>query len=762
MKVQPSRVRVLPGLVFLLTILQAALTDSPGFAQGTKADYERAANFGQRTTGKVFKARVQPHWLPGGRHFWYRNDLADGRREFVFVDAEKAERKPLFDQAKLAEALKKASGKPQDGTKLAMDRLVVVPEGFLHFEAAGKTWRFDPKTGTLTEAPIPAAPASAANDGPGRRGRRGGARQPGSPRGEDSPDGKFRTFIRDFDVNLEEKGTGKKSPVSFEGAETDGYESGVFWSPDSKKFVALRTAKGDTHIVNMVASSPTDQLQPKLVSHDYLKPGDKLPISRPHLFDVASRREIPIEDDHAPNPFGIEDVRWSPDSKRFTFVYNQRGHQVLRVVAVDAADGRASVLVDEASKTFVDYAHKQFLHFLDAKNELIWMSERSGWNHLYLMDATTGAIKNPITRGDWLVREVERVDEDTRQVWLRVRGIHPGQDPYFEHFARVGLDGNGLVVLTEGDGTHDVEYSPDRKYLIDSYSRVDMPPVTELRRASDGKLVVELERADASALIAAGWKAPERFVAKGRDGKTDIYGVIIRPTTFRADRKYPVLEDIYAGPQDAFVPKRFAPSQPGQGMAELGFIVVKIDGMGTNWRSKAFHDVCWKNLADAGFPDRIAWIKAAAAKEPAMDLTRVGLYGGSAGGQNALGGLLTHGDFYKAGAADCGCHDNRMDKVWWNELWMGWPLGPHYEEQSNVTMAHQLQGKLLLTVGELDRNVDPASTMQVVNALIKADKDFELIVFPGANHGAGSSPYGRRRLQDFFVRNLMGVEPRSR
>jgi dipeptidyl aminopeptidase/acylaminoacyl peptidase len=222
-----------------------------------------------------------------------------------------------------------------------------------------------------------------------------------------------------------------------------------------------------------------------------------------------------------------------------------------------------------------------------------------------------------------------------------------------------------------------------------------------------------------------------------------------------------VIEQIYAGPQGAFVPKRFMPFSGAQALAQLGFIVVQIDGMGTNWRSKAFHDVCWKNLGDAGFPDRILWMKAAAKKDPSMDLTRVGIYGGSAGGQNALGGLLTHPEFYKVGAADCGCHDNRMDKIWWNEAWMGWPVGPHYAEQSNVTNAHKLQGKLLLTVGELDHNVDPASTMQVVNALIKADKDFELVVFPGADHGAGGSRYGERRRRDFFVRHLLGVEPRS-
>jgi dipeptidyl aminopeptidase/acylaminoacyl peptidase len=273
--------------------------------------------------------------------------------------------------------------------------------------------------------------------------------------------------------------------------------------------------------------------------------------------------------------------------------------------------------------------------------------------------------------------------------------------------------------------------------------------------------VSELTRGDWSALLETGWKVPERFVAKGRDGTTDIYGVIYRPTNHDPAKKYPVIESIYAGPHGAHVPKRFSSFHWTQSLTELGFIVVQIDGMGTNWRSKAFHDVCWKNLADAGFPDRILWMKAAAGKDPSMDVSRVGIYGGSAGGQNALGALLFHPEFYKAAAADCGCHDNRMDKIWWNEAWMGWPIGPHYAEQSNVTNAHKLQGKLLLTVGELDHNVDPSSTMQVVNALIRADKDFELIVFPGADHGAGGSPYGDRRRRDFFVRNLLGVEPRS-
>ena len=554
----------------------------------------------------------------------------------------------------------------------------------------------------------------------------------------------------------------RKSPWRLTGPRGDAYDRGVYWSRDSKRLVALRTQEGDKRVVTLVESSPRIQLQPRVSTYDYLKPGDKIPITKPHLFDVESRKPIEIADALFPNPWSLDEIRWSGDSSRFTFLYNQRGHQVLRVVAVDASTGEAKALVDEQSPTFIDYSNKTFLHFLDATDEILWMSERDGWNHLYLIDAQSGEVKRQVTKGEWVVRGVDRVDDDGRAVWIRAMGIIPGQDPYHVHYARVSLDGGDPVLLTAGDGNHQVRYSPDRSYLVDTYSRVDLAPVTELRRSADGSLACELERADDSALRSAGWAAPERFVAKDRDGSTDIHGVIFRPTNLDPSKRYPIIEQIYAGPQGAFVPKTFASVHGTQSLAELGFVVVQIDGMGTNWRSRAFHDVACRNLADAGLPDRILWIQAAAAKYPYLDPGRVGVYGGSAGGQNALGAMLFHGDFYKAAVADCGCHDNRMDKIWWNEAWMGWPIGPHYAEQSNVTHAGKLSGPLLLTVGELDHNVDPASTMQVVAALIRAGKDFDLVVFPGADHGAGGSPYGERRKRDFFVRHLLKIEPPAR
>ncbi|MEM1061462.1 MAG: prolyl oligopeptidase family serine peptidase, partial [Planctomycetota bacterium] len=417
-------------------------------------------------------------------------------------------------------------------------------------------------------------------------------------------------------------------------------------------------------------------------------------------------------------------------------------------------------LIDEVSPTFISYKRKFFLHFDDDDREIVWMSERDGWNHLYLIDGRRGKVKNRITRGKWVVRNVEHVDKERREIWFSASGLIPGQDPYYLHLCRVNFDGSGMTVLTDGDGTHEWAFSPDRRYFVDSWSRVDEPPVTVLRDARTGKVVCRLERADASRLFATGWIAPEPLAAKGRDGETDIHGIIVRPSNFSTEKTYPVVEYIYAGPHSAFVPKAFGMNRILHEMAELGFVVVQIDGMGTSWRSKAFHDVCWGNLSDGGFPDRVRWIRAAAENVPQMDLSRVGIHGGSAGGQNAMSALLSFPDFYHVGVADCGCHDNRVDKAWWNELYMGYPVGPQYAKNSNVERAHLLKGKLFLIVGELDKNVDPSSTLQVVDALIKADKDFDLLVMPGVGHAAARTEYGRRRLMDFMVRNLHGVEPR--
>ncbi|MBC7964406.1 MAG: prolyl oligopeptidase family serine peptidase, partial [Fuerstia sp.] len=436
-----------------------------------------------------------------------------------------------------------------------------------------------------------------------------------------------------------------------------------------------------------------------------------------------------------------------------------RGHQRIRVLEVTTATGDVRAIVDEFSDTFIQYSSDGKMELKWLKDgKLLWASERTGWNHLYRYDTASGTLLNAVTSGDWNVRRIEHIDEESGHVWFFAVGLNAGQDPYHEHFCRANLDGSGFVQLTDGDGTHAIEWSPDKPWLIDRYSRVDLPPVTELRAADDGKLVCRLEEADAREIIAARGGLPERFVAKGRDGTTDIWGIIHRPKDFDASRSYAVIENIYAGPHDHHVPKEFRGSfGQQQAIADRGFMVVQIDGMGTAWRSKAFHDVCYRNLKDAGFPDRMAWMKAAKEKFTQMDLTRVGIYGGSAGGQNAMAALVWHSDFYKVAIADCGCHDNRMDKIWWNEQWMGVPEGDVYANNSNMEHAGQLQGHLMLVVGELDRNVDPATTMQVAKRLVDSGKEFDLIVVPGAGHGACETPWASSRRLKFFETHLGSV-----
>jgi dipeptidyl-peptidase-4 len=570
-----------------------------------------------------------------------------------------------------------------------------------------------------------------------------------------SPDGRWLVFLHEQDLWLHPLAGGEPMALSSDGTRDDRYELPVAWSPDSTQLAARRVRGGEHRTITLIESSPADQVQPKQRIVPYAKPGDRIDQQRPCLFRIADRAQIPVETSLLEDPWSIDELAWNEDGSGFTLLFNQRGHQVMRVVEIDRA-GKARVLVDERARTFIDYAGKSYCRRLAKGAGILWMSERDGWNHLYRYDARSGAVRNQITRGNWVVRSVERVDEDAGLIWFTAGGIVPGQDPYYVQHARVAFDGSGLTLLTAGDGTHEVHWSPDRRWLLDTWSRVDAPPQCALRDGSTGKEVVALERADIAGLQPLGWQPPERFVAKGRDGTTDIHGVLWRPRGFDPAKRYPVVECIYAGPQSAYVPKSFRATCGQQVIADLGFVVGMIDGMGTSQRSKAFHDVCWKNLADAGFPDRIPWWKAAASARPWMDLSRVGIYGGSAGGQNALGALLFHPEFYQVAVADCGCHDNRMDKIWWNELWMGWPVGPHYAEQSNVTNAAKLQGRLMLIVGELDDNVDPSSTFQVAHALEQAGKEFELVVVHGQGHGAAETLFGSRKRAEFLVRNLLG------
>ncbi len=719
----------------------------------------------ERFKGLVDRDRIQPRWIDATR-CWYVAREHTGARSFVLLDAAATapESRSLRMDGKRLDSMFKTSAASIDHIDATKDPAIV--RVFLGNQTQ---WLMNMAT---TEAKrihnVFEYELSQGIAKPVRGTGTKGAQRDKPESGVLSPDGAYLAFVKDSQLWVVQyyRGSRMGAPIAVtdDGTEERHYAEPIRWSPDGQSLVCMLREPEQDHVVRLVESSPEDQLQPKVLElNSYLKPGDRIERLQPRLFRVTGDVDAPIvpvaitHEELFANPWSLDKLRWDDDSSRFTFLYNERGHRVMRWIAVDAASGAARAIIDEAPTTFFDYANKLYHRQLRSRNEVLWTSERSGWNHLYAIDVDSGAVR-AVTSGEWLVRSVESVDRNERFATLRVMGRHPDQDPYHVHFIRVHLGTGAITPLTEGDGTHQLEWSPDGRWYIDSYSRVDHPPVWELRSADGGELLEVMERADWSALVEAGWRPPQRFAADGRDGETDIYGVVYRPTDWDPAKSYPIIESIYAGPHGAHVPKRWSVHRKPRELAELGFIVVQIDGMGTNWRSKAFHDVCWKNLGDAGFPDRIAWMRALAAADSSIDLERVGIYGGSAGGQNAMRALIAHGDFYDAAVADCGCHDNRMDKIWWNEAWMSWPLGPHYDESSNVVQAHRMQGDLMLVVGELDRNVDPASTLQVVDALVKADKDFELLILPGLGHGAGESDYGTRRRRDFFRRTLLGEQ----
>ena len=671
--------------------------------------------------------------------------------EYVKVDAGKQKRTALFDQQKLSAALESSTGKDIDPMQLPIQRCHVTPGAdTLRFVYEGKRWCFDIRRNRLTdEGQLPA---------PGRQrhwmevdDEKGGAPVT-------SPDGKYVAFIKNDNICVREVATGKETQLSQDGTPGNYYSSYIQWSPDSKLVAAFRIRPAQKRYVYYVESSPTDQLQPKLHKQEYAKPGDELAFKVPCIYGVENGKRLIPSTDLFSHQYEIYALQWNSDSKGITFEYNERGHKVYRVLEVSAEDGSVRPLIEEKEEKYVNYP-RIFRHFLADGKRIIWSSERDNYNHLYMYDRATARPTHQITKGEWYVREVQYVDEENQQIYFSANGMNKDEDPYLIHYYRIGFDGKGLTALTPEEGMHKAWYSSDYKYLVDVYSKVDQAPVAVVRSAADGKIVMPLEKADIAQLTANGWKAPEVFTAKGRDGKTDMWGIIYRPSNFDPAKKYPVIEYIYSGPGDQYVPKTFSSYNWWMtSLAELGFIVVQVDGMTTSFRSKEFEEVCYKNLKDAGLPDHIAWIKAAAQKYPYMDIDRVGIFGCSAGGQESTTAVLLHPEFYKAAYSACGCHDNRMDKIWWNELWMGYPVDDSYKECSNVENAHLLQRPLMLVVGEMDDNVDPASTMQVVNALIKANKDFELVVIPGAHHTMGED-FGEHKRYDFFVRNLIGVNP---
>ena len=704
-------------LCSLLCLLTMAFGAESAASQVTRADYERADTI-LKCSDRVYSPAIHPEWIDSSHYFWYKNHEKEGDFYYL-VNAESGKKQRAADKKGLAAFFSKKQ------KKLAESLLK-------EEEKRPDRWR------RREEAPVPVV----------------------------SPDKKWEAYVKDNNLYLspvrdeKEKDKPKEEiALTMDGTANLRYDGwSIIWSPDSRKLATVKVRDVQERRIPLIESSPSSQKQPILQWRDYAKPGDVLPVYLPVLFDVEARKQMALNVTPYENQFYLNLTGWREDSRAFTFEFNQRGHQRYVIGEVSAADGSIRHLVDEQTKTFI-YYYNNYRYDLDDGKELLWISERDGWRHLYLIDGTNGQVKQQVTKGEWVVRQVDYVDETNRVVYFTASGFNKGEDPYNLHYCRINLDGTGFTDMTPENGNHRVTFSADRSYFTDVYSRPDLPPVSQLKRTSDASVVAGLQRCDVSALQAESWQMPEVFCAKGRDGQTDIWGNIYRPMHFDASKSYPVVEFIYAGPHDSHVDKDFKPAHHlVSKLVELGFIVVSIDGMGTSNRSKAFHDVCWKNLKDAGFPDRIAWMKAAGAKYKYMDLNRVGIYGWSAGGQNAMAALLFHNDFYKVAVALCGCHDNRMDKIWWNEQWMGYPIDVSYSTSSNVDNAYRLKGKLLLINGELDDNVDPASTLQVVSALMKANKNFEQLYLPGKTHSLGG-PFEMHKMHDFFVKNLLGQEP---
>lgn len=737
-------------------------------AQGTLEDYKRAEAFLPWNAAKLFfSGNVEPGFIDEGDAFLYRS-ASRGAERFMVVDPAAKTRAPAFDHARLAQALHAANGKEYDAARLPL-RYVHFLDGRarIRFLLEDAAWTCELSSYVCSKPPHP---GPAAHELP-------------------SPDGKWIAYLDGHNVFARSTVNGEVVQLSRDGREGYGYGRDYYgpdfqlddddkpgkpgisaiWSPDSKKLFTYRTDHRKTKLTYVLQSvAPKGGMRTLLHAYPYPLPGDEdLPTLEPVVFDVEQRKQINIAAQPLLDPlisWRLPRGFWTKDSKKIYFIDMMRGYKTGYLVAADAATGESRRIIEERSSVLVDH-NVQLLAFIHSGEQILWSSERDGWNHLYLYDGETGKLLRQVTKGQWPVREIVHVDERNRIVYFTAGGREAG-DPHLRRLYRINLDGTGLKLLTREDADHDVTMSPTGRFFVDVYSKVNTAPVAVLRRSSDGETVQALEQADLEELLATGWRFPEPFRAKAADGKTDVYGVLFKPVNFDPSKKYPIIENIYSGPHWFNTPKHFpmnayesGPFFTSQSVANLGFIVMVMDGRGQNARGTAFRNHQYRNLADAGLEDRIAAMKQLAERRDYIDISRVGIFGYSAGGYAAARAMLAHPQFYKVGVASAGNHDHRMDKLSWNERWMGYPIGEHYHEQSNITHAAQLQGKLLLTYGDIDTNVPPASTLRLVHALMEANKDFDLLVFPNRGHYLDDDPYFIRRRWDYFVKHLLGVEP---
>jgi dipeptidyl aminopeptidase/acylaminoacyl peptidase len=736
----------------------------------TEKEYQRAESFLSYSTQKLIDRNfTSPNWITGDR-FWYRTLTPQGS-EFVLIDPVKKTKSPAFDAQKLATALSTATGRKVNASSLPFQSFSYSDDNkSISFLANGQFWKANLQNYTLEKAEV-------ANNG-GRFGRRSLE--------VTSPDGTKAAFIRDWNLWIRDIKTGKETQLTKDGIKDFGYATDnagwthsdapvLRWSPDSKK---IATFKQDQRQVGEMYLATTNVGHPKLEQWKYPLPGDEhIPMITRVIIEVDNPKVITLN--VAPDPHRatlsddisssgtFDDVDWSEDGNWLAFVSTSRDHKNEKFRIANAVTGEVREVFEENVRTQYESGWGTInWKFLPKTNEIIWFSERDNWGHLYLYDAITGKLKNQITKGEFVVSEMIKVDEQARSIYFYAFGLQK-ENPYFQSLYKIGFDGKGMTLLTPGDGYHEVKFSPSGKYILDTYSKPDVPPVTIVRDMT-GKQLVEVERTDLSRLKAAGWKAPTAITLKAHDGVTDLYGLLYTPTNLDLSKKYPIIDYIYPGPQGGSMGGQWgfvASRGDHQALAELGFCVLVLEGTSNPLRSKSFHDMYYPNMSENTLPDQVTGIRQLAQRFKYIDTTRVGIWGHSGGGFATAAAMFRYPDFFKVGISESGNHDNRNYEDDWGERYIGLlkknPDGTdNYTEQANQLYAKNLKGKLLLAHGLIDDNVPPYNTWLVVEALQKAGKDYDLIVFPNARHGYGENTYYMmRRRWDYFVKNLLGAEP---
>lgn len=752
--------------------------------------YARAEQFLHWNAGRlILRGDVHPNWIDESDRFWYRIATADGH-EFILVDAVTGSREPAFDHVRLAGSLSRAAGTQYSADDLPFDEIRFLNDGeAVQTEIGSTRWTCDLMTYECRSVEFD--PKSESVELP-------------------SPGGGLVALERDHNLHVRVGATGEEIALSHDGVPEYCFATPVLspllaaglakpdyrqfpisqifpaaiWSPDDRKILSHRIDERGVGQFTLVQSVPLDgETRPKRHTYSYPLPGDELvPQAELVIFDVQQRRMIPVDMPplnvlyygtplrRDPGQMRSKSVWWSDDGARIYVLRRERGYKSIALYEIDADTGASKVLVEEAADIPVDphvtHSGEPNVRVIDNGANVVWFSQRDGWGHLYLYDAESGTLEHRITSGEWAVANVLHIDESKRLIYFTAVGREPGRDPYYEFLYRIPVDGGEPELLTPEDAHHSISMSPSGRYFVDSHSTVDRPPVTVLY-AADGTRIRTLETTDIELLQAQGWRFPERFRAKARDGVTDVYGVLIRPSNFDSTKTYPVIDSIYAGPQVNQAPVAFADGARGraagfwqaQALAELGFVVVMVDGIGMPYRSKGYHDTSYQNLGDGGIADHISALRELKQRYPYLDLDRVGIYGHSAGGYASCHAIFAYPEFYKVCVSSAGNHDHRLDKASWVERYMGLPVENHYSEQANQSLARNLEGKLLLIHGEMDENVHVSSTLVVVDALIEANKDFDLLIMPNRIHACGDDPYFIRRRWDYFVRHLLGAAP---